>query len=449
MLAWGVAMAADYQAGPEDYRQILSRLQAGDRLRLQPGEYLRGLPLHHLQGSPGEPIVVEGPATGERARFIARKGANTVSLVDVRHVVLRHLELDGRNLPVDAVKAEGHARFAHYVTLENLHIHDHAASQQNVGISTKCPAVGWVIRGNRIEHVGTGVYLGNSDGRAPFVGGLIEGNRITDTVGYNLQIKHQQPRPDDLPEAGLRHDTVIRHNFFSKAGGPTTLAPSPAPARGRGEPQASPRDARKDARPNVLVGHQPLNGPGSEDRYLVYGNLFWHNPSESLFQGEGNVALYNNVFVTPGPDAVRIQPHNAVPREVRILHNTVLAPHNGITVRVREDNAHLQAVAGNAVFAARPLEGGEQAANQIGGYDRAALFLANAYASLQQADLAPRAGRLTGGDYPPEWRQGLPDVDKDFLGRKRTAAAMGAYGQVGPGPLQSWLDQWSFKAEGL
>lgn len=421
LAAWpGTLPAADYQAGPEDYRLILPTLQAGDRLRLEPGEYLRGLPLHHLRGEVGRPIVVEGPAKGERARFIARSGANTVSLLDVSHLAIRNLELDGRNLPVDAVKAEGHARFAHYVTLENLHIHDHAASQQNVGISTKCPAVGWVIRGNTIERVGTGVYLGNSDGRAPFVGGLIEGNRISETIGYNLQIKHQIPRPDGLPEGDRRQDTVIRYNFFSKAGS----------------------EAGENRRPNVLVGHLPLSGPGSEDRYLVYGNLFWHNPVESLFQGEGNVALYNNLFVTPGPDAIRIQPHNAVPREVRILHNTVLAAHNGITVRVDEGNAHLQAVGGNAVFADRPIEGGTRAANQIGAYDRAGLFLTDPFSPLPQADLTPQAGRLKGGDYDPAWRQDLPDVDRDFLGRKRTPAMMGAYGQPGPGPLQSWLERW-------
>lgn len=420
MLACGVAIAADYRAGPENYRQILPRLQAGDRLFLAAGDYGKGLPLHRLEGRPGAPIVVEGPAHGPRARFLARRGANTVSLADVAHVVVRNLELDGGHLPVDGVKAEGHARFAHHVTLENLHIHDFDASQQNVGISTKCPAVGWVIRGNRIERVGTGMYLGNSDGRAPFVGGLIEGNAVVDTLGYNLQVKHQQPRPEGLPEANVRQDTLIRHNFFSKPNSP------PGPT----------------ARPNVLVGHLPLSGPGSEDRYLVHGNLFWQNPGESLFQGEGHVALYNNVFVTQGPDAIRIQPHNDVPREVRILQNTVLAAHNGITVRVPEGNPYLQAVGGNTVFAARAIEGGVQQSNQVGAYDRAGLVLTNPYASLHQADLAPRPGRLEGEDYQAVWRQGLPDVTMDFLARPRTVELMGAYGQAGPAPLKLWLNKY-------
>lgn len=415
-LGWAVAHGADYHAGPEDYRSLLGQLKAGDRLLLEAGDYPRGLPLRDLQGQPGKPIVIEGPATGPRARFLARPGANTVSLVDVAHVVIRNLELEGRNVPVDAVKAEGHARFAHFVTLEGLRIHNHAASQQNVGISSKCPAFGWVIRGNRISRVGTGLYLGNSNGLAPFVAGLIEGNQVSDTLGYNLQIKHQKARPADLPEADTRHDTVIRHNFFAK------VASQPGPG----------------ARPNVLLGHVPLAGQGSEDRYLVHGNLFWHNPSESLFQGEGNVALYNNVFVTDGPDAVRIQPHNAVPRTVDIFHNTVLAGRNGITVRVREDNAHAQRVAGNVVFAARPVEGGEQAANVLGAPGEAERFLVHPHGPMERMDPGPRAGRLPsaplGAALPP-----LDDATRDFLGRPREDGLPGAYGQPGAAPLKSWM----------
>jgi hypothetical protein len=224
--AWPACGAADYLPG-RTITAISAAPGAGDRLLLSAGDYPRGLPLRGLQGEAGRPIVIAGPAIGPRARFIARAGANTVSLVDVRHLHLQHLELDGGNQRVDAVKAEGHAAYAHFVTLENLYIHDHAASQQNVGISTKCPAFGWVVRGNRIERVGTGMYFGNSNGAAPFVAGLIEDNTISDTVGYNLQIKHQLPRAEGLPGAGERHDTIIRRNLFDR--------PMPVrPARWRG-----------------------------------------------------------------------------------------------------------------------------------------------------------------------------------------------------------------------
>ncbi len=332
------ATAEDFHANAGDYREYLRRLQPGDRLRLEPGEYLNGLPLHHLSGRADQPITIEGVNPASPPRFIARPRANTVSLVDVRYLTLRHLELDGRNQPVDAVKAEGHSRFADNITLEHLVIHDHAASQQNVGISTKCPAFGWVIRNNRIDRVGTGMYFGDSDGSDPFVGGIIEGNRVTRTLGYNLQIKHQKMRP---PEFADRHDTVIRYNVFSKQ----DAVPGP------------------QARPNVLLGQGPLTGAGSEDRYLVYGNLFLHNPSEALLQAEGRVALYDNVFINGSGDAIHVQPHNDVPRDMAIFSNTVLASATGIQVRRAEGSPFQQRVLANVVAAGIPLQGGEAAHN--------------------------------------------------------------------------------------
>lgn len=334
----GTAVATDYRANAQDYLDYVRRLQPGDRLLLEAGDYRQGLPLRKLSGEAGRPIVIEAALPAEPPRFLARPGANTISLVDVRHLVLRHLELDGRNQPVDAVKAEGHSRYADFITLDHLYIHDHAASQQDVGISTKCPAFGWVIRGNRIERIGTGIYLGDADGSDPFVGGVIEANRVSHTLGYNLQIKHQAGRPAGHTD---RYDTVIRYNVFSKQD--ALLGPQ--------------------ARPNVLLGHFPLAGVGSEDRYLVYGNFFQHNPSEALLQAEGRVVLYDNVFVNSGGDAIHIQPHNDVPRDMAIFSNTVLASGTGIRVRHAVGTPYRQRVIANVIAAATPLQGGETAYN--------------------------------------------------------------------------------------
>lgn len=332
-----MAQAADYLAGPEDYRSYLSRLEPGDRLQLKPGDYYNGLPLHGIQGQKNRPIIVEGPDTGDRARIFARPGSNTVSLVNVQFITIRNLELDGRNHPVDAVKAEGHGDFAHFVTLENLHIHDYAASQQNVGISTKSPAYGWVIRSNVIERVGTGIYLGNSDGTDPFVGGVIEQNFILDTLGYNLQIKHQKVRSADNYMGKEIHDTIIRDNFFGKT---------------------AKSSVDKWARPNVLLGHWPLQGEGSEDRYLVYRNVFVNNPTEALLQAEGRVSLFNNIFINAFGDAVNIRPHNDIPRDMEIFYNTILA--SGAGIRISEpsmqDAGFTQRVSGNVISAAHPLQ---------------------------------------------------------------------------------------------
>jgi len=365
----GTVAAADYRAGAEDYRDHVRRLQPGDRLLLEPGDYRQGLPLHNLSGRAGQPIVIEAADPAAPPRFIARPRANTVSLVNVRHLVLRHLELDGRGLPVDAVKAEGHSRYADFITLESLHIHDHAASQQNVGISTKCPALGWVVRGNRIERVGTGMYFGDSDGSDPFVGGMIEANRIAYTLGYNLQIKHQTTRPAEYAD---RYDTVIRYNVFSKS-----------------DAVAGPL-----ARPNVLLGHVPPTGTGSEDRYLVYGNLFLHNPSEALLQAEGRVAVYDNVFINGSGDAIHIQPHHDVPRDMAIFSNTVLASGTGILVRQGKGAVWRQRVIANVVAATPPVLGGEAAHNVTLAYRPDFLNLAAAELTARLLADVPPPDRL-------------------------------------------------------
>ncbi len=411
LLAAGPACARDYLAGPDDYLALLGHLLPGDHLVLRAGDYRAGLELRHLEGEAGRPIVIEG-VTPERSghgggtRFLADDEHNTVSLLDVRHLVIRNLELDGGDQPVDAVKAEGHSHYVDFITLENLYIHDYAASQQKVGISSKCPAFGWVVRGNRIERVGTGMYFGNSDGGAPFVAGRIEDNRVTDTIGYNLQIKHQKPRPAGMPEADRSHDTILRGNLFAK----DTAWPGPA------------------ARPNVLIGHAPKEGPGALDRVLIYGNLFWENPSEALFQGEGHLALYDNLFVNSQGPAIHIQPHNDVPRRVDLFDNTIIARSHGIRILHRDGAPPLwpQRVWGNLVFAAEPIRGGAAAANQTGDYAAAASVLKRPYAERERLDLAPR--HLLAGANPP-WSADpatYPDSGRDFAGHPRVTPVAGA-----------------------
>src|SRR5512135_2168290 len=105
----GTAGATDYRANAQDYRDYLHRMQPGDRLLLAPGDYLQGLPLRNLAGHAGQPIVIEAAEPHEPPHFLARPGANTVSLVDVRYLVLRQLELDGRKQPVMRSRPRGPA----------------------------------------------------------------------------------------------------------------------------------------------------------------------------------------------------------------------------------------------------------------------------------------------------------------------------------------------------
>ena len=408
--------AAVHQASPETYRALLARLHAGDTLVLAAGEYRDGLPVHRLSGAPDEPIIISGPERGPPATFFARPGHNTVSIVDSHHLLIRNLVLEGNNIAVDAVKAERQSRAAHHVTLEKLTIRGHGNSQQIVGISTKCPAWNWVIREVTIVGAGTGMYLGDSDGSAPFVAGLIERNLVVDSIGYNLQIKHQALRPDIPGMPTGRSMTILRHNVFAKPN--AGLAAS--------------------ARPNVLVGHFPREGRGAEDEYAIYGNFFYQNRNEALFQGEGNVALYGNLFVNAHGDAVRIQPHNDIPRRVMVAHNTVLARGAGIVVAQRPDAPRFrQDVIANAVFAGTPLAGGQVLRNLSASMDEASTYLIQPFAPPGELDLRPswNWAATIAAEALPEAQ--LPAWDQDFDGRERAANAIGAYGDVHARP--AWL----------
>lgn len=401
------AEAEIYAATPASYLGLLRKLRPGDTLVLAPGSYRDGLPLRDVNGAAGKAIVIRGSRDAP-STLLAQAGINTISIVNSSYVEVRDLVLDGDGQSVDAVKAEGTSAWAHHITLDGLTIHRYGTYQQLVGISTKCPAWGWVIRNNVIVGAGTGIYLGQSDGSAPFVAGIIERNLISESTGYNMQIKHQGPRPhiDGMPDE--TSITIIRHNVFTKSAGGST-----------GEM----------ARPNLLVGHWPQSGPGAEDRYAIYGNFFYQNPTEALFQGEGNLAFYGNVLVNTHGDAINIQSHNAVPRRIDVFHNTVLAANTGIRV-TGGDPEYVQRVAANAVFAAVPIVGGEQRANSSGRFEEAAEHLAEPFAAPGRLDLAPRAGKLQieASIYLP---LDLPEVNRDYDGRIYARPIAGAYAEGG------------------
>ena len=317
------------------------------------------------------------------------------------------------------------SRWAHDITLENLVIRGHGNNQQTVGISTKCPTWNWVIRGNTIIGAGTGMYLGDSDGSAPFVAGLIERNLIVDTIGYNLQIKHQRSRPDIPGMPAGRSMTIIRHNVFAKADGGTTEAP----------------------RPNVLVGHFPLEGPGAEDDYAVYGNFFYQNRNEALFQGEGNVALYSNLFVNEHGDAIRIQPHNDIPRRIVIAFNTVVAKGAGISLLQKEGAPHYpQTVSANAVFAGVPFAGGAQPDNVAAPMSEANDFLSRPFAPPGQLDLYPRRRwPRTRAERNPLRRRRSRTGRRISTGVPASPGSIGAYGGGGTNP--GWLPQLERKPD--
>lgn len=398
-----------FDADPSDFASFVSALEPGDLLRLAPGDYATSLVVADLDGAPGACIRIEGPVAGSPARFLARDCCNTVQIRDSSYVAIRNLEIegfvDGEARWGDGVKADG---TSHHITLENLHIRNCDRDQQVVGINTKAVAWNWVVRRNVIENCGTGIYLGDSDGSAEFVHGLIEENLIRDTIGYSLQIKHQNAR-SNLPGIPAESRTILRHNVFHKSGNSSTGG---------------------SARPNLLIGHPPLTGVGIEDDVLIYGNLLLQNPSgESLFQATGNVLAYANLFVQDSGPAVRFQFHVASgPRRVRFVQNTILASGTGVSVSGAEPGFE-QRIEGNAIFAATPIAGGTAANNVVDDRADAALYLAGPDGSPgNDLDLSPIGDGGLDGPVETSVLGDAEDALLDFDARPRGTSVRGAYG---------------------
>jgi len=410
----GAAPLRTIQANPSTYKSLISTLIPGDRLQLAAGTYTQGLNLWNKNGQPSKCIVIEGPASGSPALFTGSDAWNIVSLKDSSYIAVRYLTLDGQSKLGDGVKAEAGAVSVHHILLERLSLKNFNSTVQNVGINSKCPAWNWVIRYNTITSTGTGIYLGGSSGQYEFANSLIEHNLVYGTLGYNMEIKHQLTRNTALgiPEPST---TIIRHNVWSKETGSLSGT---------------------EARPNVLVGHWPLSGAGSSDIYQVYGNLFYQNPTEALFQGEGNIALHDNLLVNRVFNrAIRIQKHNNLPRRIDIFNNTVVASGEGIVI-YNGDPAYSQRVRNNVVFAATPLVGGPQAGNLTGAYSAAAQYLNNPGGSLTAGtlDLFPLPGKVTGTTADLTYLSGLVDWDKDFNEYPRLLTYRGAYSDDGVNP---------------
>ncbi|MFO0608144.1 MAG: hypothetical protein U0324_33575 [Polyangiales bacterium] len=416
LLRAAVARADDRPADPSNYRAVLATLRPGDTMRLAAGSYGL-LNVSGLNGRADAPIVIAGPVSGAPAVFNADRGpcCNTIELRNASYVVLRGLTVDGGGVAgaFGVSAGGGAANLVHHITVEGCTFLHHDASQQTVAISTKTPTWGWVIRGNVIRGAGTGLYLGNSDGSSPFVGGLIEGNLVEDTVGYNMEIKYQRSRP---AVAGLPTDpqtTVIRHNVWVK----------------------SDRASPDGDRPNVLVGGFPDAGAGSMDRYEVYGNVFLHNPRESLFQASGRVTVHDNLFVDVAGTALLLRNHDLPLRQAFVYHNTFYAVGRGVVFGSAA--AQGSAVVGNVIFSPSPVSGpiAVQRDNLTDSVPNAAMHVAAPSITPGMMDFYPRVGRCQGAAVDVSPFAGDRDRDVDFNCAPRGADTFrGAYAGEGSNP---------------
>lgn len=401
-------------ASPSNYAEIVKTLKPGDTMMLEPGNYPR-LTIAGLRGEPGRCIIITGPKEGTPAVIQGAPRFNTVDIVNSSYVALQNLLIDSRGIPgaFGISAGRGTSSLTHHILIEDNTLIGQGGAQQTDGISTKTPTWGWVIRRNKILGAGTGIYLGNSDGSSPFFAGIIEDNLIQDPTGYCLQIKYQSPRPaiSGMPtEPSL---TIIRDNVFIK-----NDQPSP-----------------DGDRPNVLVGGFPESGPGAKDRYEIYGNLFYYNPREALFQASGRVSFHDNILVGGGPGAAVFRNHDLRLKLAHVYNNTIYTNQNGIhfgNAAVEDD-----AVVGNLVFAAIPISGPirHQSGNIVDGPGKAAQYVHGPSFSLNSMDFYPRGKKAQGK--PLDLLRFANDVDYQLDFNRNPKGKMtfrGAYAGSGRNP---------------
>lgn len=407
------ARAGDVDADPTSYQAALAALMPGDTLHLAAGHYPL-LVINGLNGTASSPITISGAPCGASV-IDGDASDNTVEIIDSSYVVLSGLTVDSKGLDgVFGISAKGGTgNTVHHVTVEGCTLVGQGASQQTDGISTKTPTWGWVIRGNVIDGAGTGLYLGNSDGSDPFVGGLIEGNLIKNTVGYGCEVKHQSawPTGTGLPTGPNR--TIFRNNVFLK-----NDQPSP-----------------DGDRPNLYLGGQPGSGPGAEDLFEVYGNFFFHNPRESLLQFEGRATVHDNVFVDANVAAIAARQNDLPLQLAHIYDNTIYTTTQGIQFGSAAGQGDF--VVGNLIFAATPIGGPITTM-----HDNLTDTLANAGAYVNKPssmlgamDFYPQGTKATGPAVDLSSVATDTDYDEDFDGTKKGGFTYrGAYAGSGQNP---------------
>jgi hypothetical protein len=423
--------AAVANADPSSYRALLAALKPGDTLTLAPGRYPR-LPINQLNGTEAAWITITGPPSGPPAVITGSYGYNAVEISNSSYVAIENLRIDSRGIPgVFGISTKGRENNrTHHIRIENNILVGQNGNQQTDGISTKSPTWGWIIRNNQILGAGTGLYLGDSDGNQPFVAGLIENNLVQDTIGYNMQIKHQIYLPL-IPGMPLEPtSTIIRNNVFIK------------------NDQASPDGDR----PNVLLGSPPMTGAGALNNYQVYGNYFLHNHREALFQASGRVTVHDNLFID-GPytyPAVVLRNHDYPLRSAYLYNNTIYTSGKGIYFGT---NATLDdAVIGNLVFALIPISGQimHQLDNVVATPEKAPLYVRSPSFDSGSMDFFPLPGKCQGSTIDLSLFQKDIDYTRDFNGiskaqAKNATVFRGAYAGEGENP--GWRLQSGVKAQ--
>ena len=131
-------------ADPSNYLARIAQLRPGDTLLLAAGNYgidaqgndtasVPGLPLFNVNGTVAAPITISGPASGPMPVLMGRSTHNTIRLSNASHLVIRRLEVDGRDRGGAGVATQGPSND---ITIEDCSFHGFGLDNQIVAIST-------------------------------------------------------------------------------------------------------------------------------------------------------------------------------------------------------------------------------------------------------------------------------------------------------------------------
>lgn len=411
--------AAVIDATPATYWSLVSTLRPGDTLRLAAGNYPL-LYLRNVNGTSAAWVTVQGPSSGAPAVVLPDPAnpfcCNLMELSNSSYLAIKNLKIDSAG--TDGIFGINSSGVTHDILIENCTFVGQDSHQATVGISSKGTDWNWTIRRNTIIEAGTGMYLGSSSGGSPFINGVIEGNLIVNTIGYNIEIKFQNPYTLLAGMPPGPHRTIIRNNVFIKEKSQSQWPP----------------DRLAGARPNLLVGGFPDTGANAQDFYEIYGNFFYKNPDEALFQGSGRVYLHDNVFVGASNLSVVLQNHDLPLKVAYVYNNTIYGGNRGISL---SGGTALQAsgIVGNVVFTASGIVGPNQRDNLIDSVANAGNHVTRPSLVLGTMDFYPLVGKCQGTPLDLSLFQGHTDYRLDFNGAsKATLTFRGAYAGEGTNP---------------
>ncbi|HEX8793079.1 MAG TPA: MYXO-CTERM sorting domain-containing protein [Polyangiaceae bacterium] len=427
-----VARAADVNADPSNYTTALATLKPGDTLHLAAGKYApmgsTPLPLSNLNGTSSQWITVTGPpADPPTAVFQASPDGccNVVEITNSSYLAIENLYIDGMHVAgAFGISAKGEtSNVVHDVRVESCTLVDMDndgdpadLGQQDDGISTKVPTWGWIIRHNKILGAGTGMYLGNSTGTDPFIDGVIDDNLVDKPTGYCIEIKQQNPWPSVPGIPTQPTTTVLSNNVFIKADhAATTSGP----------------------RPQVLVDGFPTTGPGAQNHYELYGNLFVHDDEDYLVQATGRVHVHDNIFVDDAMyGAVNFTDHDGYTVIDAIAYNNTVY---GVGTGIAFSNAPsgIGFAVGNAVFATTAFSGmvATQTSNVTDTVANAGQYVNKPSVTLGSMDFYPKTGSpLRGAKMDLSSVSTDVGYDLDFNGTKKDFTYRGAYSGEGTNP---------------